>query len=659
MQQLLQKAASTVSEAYGADESIHSPAQVMRLPGGFHGGVFLEKKKKVRATIVQRSGHTFRLGKIKTHLARFAEEESPAAAPPRKGFFSDDSKWVRDEGWFSRRSREEQHRLAVEMAQCLPKREQTGQGDYAICISALYALVGHFGTEEAGAICLEAGWESDYWDPIERITTINSTPTNTIGTFIEKARQGGWRLQEEQLEAAPAPIPMEQPITLEEMFPASVAADLRRITRYMPWPDTLIITSYLTAVSAAVKMRCTIDLIGHTDFEVPLNLYHCVVGETGTMKTPAQKALITKPLAPLKKEIRGEHQERMKAWARLKDEAGEGEDPGPPPSEPLLLISDTTQEAMEEQLMAQEEWGLPLLVLKDELAGWFASLDQYKGGPRGNQKASAQAKQMLEFFDGSGFITRRMGTSRYCDDSKLSISGAIQPEVLRGMQGYEDSDGQWARFLFSPLPAEAVRIPAKVSAEELNGIHRAEDELSAIPLRIHRLPPFALLLDDDAAELFAEHSYQTRLSAKRAMLPSHAAVLLKTSGKVGRIAGLLWVLDRVTDQRGDRDVGIPFLQRAIRLVEHLDSYAMAFNQEANQTPEEKCRWRIHRNAGKAGGWQKLKVLRDNCTRQEKSAFPMAFMKEMASELAAAGYGNVRKGPRGGMEYLHIRDISKS
>ena len=62
----------------------------------------------------------------------------------------------------------------------------------------------------------------------------------------------------------------------------------------MPWQDTLIFTSHLTAVSAAVKMSCTMDLIGHTGFEVPLNLYHCVVSETDTMKRPAQKAHITK-----------------------------------------------------------------------------------------------------------------------------------------------------------------------------------------------------------------------------------------------------------------------------------------------------------------------------------------------------------------------------
>ena len=218
LQQLLQKAASAVSEAYGADDSIHSPAQVMRLPGGFHGGVFLEKKKKVRATIVQRSGHTFRLGKLKAHLARFAEEEPPATAAPRKGFFNKDSKWFKEEGWFSRRTPEEQRRLAVEMARYLPKREKTGDRLYPICISALYGLVHHFGADEAGEICLEAGWKAAHWDPVERITTFTSSPTNTIGTFIEKAEV--WvAVKEEQLEAAPESVPVEQPITLEEMFP--------------------------------------------------------------------------------------------------------------------------------------------------------------------------------------------------------------------------------------------------------------------------------------------------------------------------------------------------------------------------------------------------------------------------------------------------------
>ena len=537
------------------------------------------------------------------------------------------------------------------MAGCLPKREQTDQGEYPICISALYALVGHFGAEEAGAIGLEAGWASENWDPIERITTINSTPTNTIGTFIEKARQGGWRLQEELLKAAVKPMPVERPITLEEMFPASVAADLRRITRYMPWPDTLIITTFLTTVSAAVRLGCTIELIAETDFEVPLNLYHCVVGDTGTKKSPAERALIKKPLAPLKKELRRQYREKLLAYKAQLAAAEDGDTPTPPMN-PCLDISDATQEAMEEQLMAQEQWRLGLLVLKDELAGWFAALDQYK--PGGKSKAgSAQAKQMLEFFDGRGFFSKRVGESRYCDDTKITISGAIQPDVLRGMQDDKDADGQWARFLFSPLPAKVVRLPDTRKAEELKAIAIAEEALSVIPLRVHRMPPVFLTLDAEALKVFCDYDYRVSEAAQKAMLPSHAALLNKSPGKVGRIAGLLWVLDYVTDKTGDAEVGVEFVQRAIRLVEHLDRYAMQFNVEANQTAKEKCMWRLHRNAGKTKDWIPQRTLRNNFSPAENERFDAAEMQEMLHELANAGYGEVRSGPRGGMDYRFL------
>ncbi|QNJ16422.1 hypothetical protein SynA1840_00874 [Synechococcus sp. A18-40] len=649
LQKRLNLACSKVSEAYGADDSISSPCQVMRLPGGVHGGAYKEHGKREHARMVLVSARVYGLQLLEKFLPPL--EDSRPRSSPRKGFFSEDSKWFRDGGWFSRRPHEEQRRLAVEMAQCLPKREKTGQGDYAICISALYALVGHFGAEEAGAICLEAAWESENWDPIERITTINSTPTNTIGTFIEKARQGGWRLQEEQLEAAPEPMPVERPITLEEMFPASVAADLRRITRYMPWPDTLIITSFLTTVSAAVRLGCTIELIAETDFEVPLNLYHCVVGDSGTRKTLAERALIKKPLAPLKRELRLQYKEKLLAYKAQLASAEDG-DPPTPPMNPCLDISDATQEAMEEQLMAQEQWRLPLLVLKDELAGWFAALDQYK--PGGKSKAgSAQAKQILEFFDGRGFFSKRVGESRYCDDTKVSISGAIQPEVLRGMQDDKDADGQWARFLFSPLPAKVVRLPHTREAEELKAIAIAEEALSVIPLRVHRMPPVFLTLDAEALEVFCDYDYRVSEAAQKAMLPSHAALLNKSPGKVGRVAGLLWVLDYVTEKTGDDEVGVEFVQRAIRLVEHLDRYAMQFNVEANQTAKEKCMWRLHRNAGKTKAWIPQRKLRDNCSPSEKERFDAAEMQEMLQELANTGYGEVRSGPRGGMDYRFL------
>mgnify|MGYP004114679141 FL=1 len=172
-------------------------------------------------------------------------------------------------------------------------------------------------------------------------------------------------------------------------------------------------------------------------------------------------------------------------------------------------------------------------------------------------------------------------------------------------------------------------------------------------MRIHRMPPLFLALDAEAREVFCDYDYRMSVAAQKAMLPSHAALLNKSPGKVGRVAGLLWVLDYVTDKTGDAEVGVEFVQRAIRLVEHLDRYAMQFNVEANQTTKEKCMWRLHRNAGKTKEWVPQRKLRDNCSPFEKETFNAAEMQEMLHELANAGYGEVRSGPRGGMDYRFL------
>jgi len=160
-------------------------------------------------------------------------------------------------------------------------------------------------------------------------------------------------------------------------------------------------------------------------------------------------------------------------------------------------------------------------------------------------------------------------------------------------------------------------------------------------------------LDAEAREVFCDYDYRVSVAAQKAMLPSHAALLNKSPGKVGRVAGLLWVLDYVTDKTGDAEVGVEFVQRAIRLVEHLDRYAMQFNVEANQTAKEKCMWRLHRNAGKTKAWIPQRKLRDNCSPSEKERFDAAEMQQMLQELANAGYGEVRSGPRGGMDYRFL------
>ena len=112
------------------------------------------------------------------------------------------------------------------MATYLPKRNEESKGEYNPNLSALYALKGHFGESEAAQICKAANWFGTFWDPVERLTTLD-IPTNTIGTFITHARSHGWELKEE------APQESTSKIQLENLFPPEIAACFSRAW----WPN--------------------------------------------------------------------------------------------------------------------------------------------------------------------------------------------------------------------------------------------------------------------------------------------------------------------------------------------------------------------------------------------------------------------------------------
>ena len=124
-------------------------------------------------------------------------------------------------------------------------------------------------------------------------------------------------------------------------------------------------------------------------------LWTAIIGPSGTTKSPALEAA----LAPLYRRqalaLRdhreamqrygvesGEYQMQLKAWQARGRAAGE---PQPePPCEPVLerfWCSDVTVEALAVRLQSSPRG---LLIVRDELAGWFGGFDQYKGGKGGD-----------------------------------------------------------------------------------------------------------------------------------------------------------------------------------------------------------------------------------------------------------------------------------
>lgn len=477
-----------------------------------------------------------------------------------------------------------------------------------------------------------------------------------LGSLIEVARKFGYEPPSARpIELSP-PHKQESatPPLLDDVFPAPLAHDLKLMSCFSPWPEALVINSYLVAVSTVARMGIEVVLCEATDFRVPLNLFHCVVGKTGTQKSPAQKALITKPLVPFADYVRGLYDEKL---ASYNQQVKDSDDEYDPPKPATVSLSDVNQEGLEEQLITQEGYGLAVLIAKDELAGAYIGMDQYKGG--GGKAGTAQGKQILELYDGGKFETKRVGKSRFCSRTKVSITGSIQPDVLVKLQTDDDADGMWARFLFSELPSTSATLPRGVTPEQVEEIKLARKSVGEILLLIGSKIPANLLLElsSEAQTVFSDYYDRKSLEASKAALGSHAGLLNKAPGKVGRVAGLLWLISKAIDSRSCPDeIDASLVERAIRIVDHSDAYATQFQRMANQTDEERCSYRLHEIALKnAGCWITRKELGQGLDKRLRSQFKAEQQREMLQELANNGYGEVRLGAKGGLEYRAVPD----
>ncbi len=624
MKRIAEKVDSEAPEL-GVDMGLCNPCRVMRISGGFHGTT------KNRCELRSFSGEKYDLDTFEKVLPQVSKQ-------PQESSLNDSRS---DNGWFSRRPPTEQHLLAVEMATFLPKRNEMGRGEYPINISALYGLKGHFGGKEAAQICKEANWSGAFWDPLKELPTLDS-PTNSIGTFITHARQFGWEFKEDVQQES------KLNIKLEDLFPPEIVEPLRIVTKFLPYPDTLIATTYLAGCSGLLKLGSSINLNPLSDFIVPLNLYVITVGKTGTKKTPLHKALIDGPIEKLKAQAKAEYQEKISNWSKQNPEEREKK-----PIQTYLVVKNITEEALEVVLQNQERLGLGLLYSRDEVAGIFAH-DKYK-----RNKGSEQ-EQLLELYDGNGFDTIRKAETRSCDQTHLSLYGGIQPQILAELQGSSDHTGKWGRCIFSELPANPTKLAVRITKDEKKAFAAAKEKLTSLAKNIRRFSGYQYELDDSAVRLFSEFEYKKQEEGEASKRPSHAAILNKTAGKVGRIAGLLHHLQLITNSSDvDDPVGVESLKKAIALVEYLDDFAMQFQTE--NTRSEKQRWmkRLHTLASKSKSKQMTWTeMRGKLNGKERTTLTQEMRKEVLEQLQEANFGALKEGPQGGLIYQVFGDWPK-
>jgi len=207
--------------------------------------------------------------------------------------------------------------------------------------------------------------------------------------------------------AAPAPAPAGDPVDLWGRFDPPelphgllppIIEEFARVNAAQMGADPAgLAMAALVTCAAAIPDRVQIKVKRHDDWTESARLWVALMGPPSAKKSPIISAA-TGPLCRLDVAMMREWQANVSAyWALEKSERT-----GPPPPQTRLRIEDATVEAAQ-QVLEGSPWGV--LLLQDELSGFFGAMDKYNGG----KGAQADRAFWLRSFNGGQFALNRVG----------------------------------------------------------------------------------------------------------------------------------------------------------------------------------------------------------------------------------------------------------
>jgi putative DNA primase/helicase len=219
----------------------------------------------------------------------------------------------------------------------------------------------------------------------------------------------------------PNPIPLRDdlllpvPVFPPDLIPLPLRPWILDVADRMQCPIEIPFVAAMVSLATVVGNRIAIRPKALDDWTGVPNLWGAVVGEPGlVMKTPAiQEGM--KPLSILAQELQDNYEQAL-------EKRRPADSHGHEPKEEMLIVNDTTVEALGE-LLNENPHGL--MLYRDELVGFIAYLD------RSNHRGDRQF--FLECWNGKGtYRIRRIKRGRLTvKNTILSILGGIQPDPLK------------------------------------------------------------------------------------------------------------------------------------------------------------------------------------------------------------------------------------
>lgn len=329
-------------------------------------------------------------------------------------------------------------------------------------------------------------------------------------------------------------------------------------------------------VAAAAAIGTTRRLAAKTTWKVPSILWGTIVGESGTLKTPALSIALQwtrkhqenwlADYREAQKQFKSDwqvYEKEFGQWKRSKN----GELPPAAPEAPeatRVLVEDTTVEALAPILQANPRG---VLLARDELAGWLGGFDRYA-----NTKGADAAHWLSMYNAESLLVDRKTSGTFHVPLAAVSIVGGIQPGILRRALGAENREnGLAARLLLTMPPRHAKRwteadiVPAVASAvgDVFGRLFALEYDVNQDGKPVARL----MRLDADAKKAYVEF-YNRHAKALAAAEGDWAAALSKLEEIPLRLALVLHLVRWAAGQPVDPDVvDVDSMARAIQITE--------------------------------------------------------------------------------------------
>ena len=276
----------------------------------------------------------------------------------------------------------------------------------------------------------------------------------------------------------------------------------------------------IVACAVAIPDQVKLKVKQYDDWLESARIWCALVGPPSAKKSP----IIDRATAPLSK-LDSKMMENWLSRVRKYDALEPAEKKGKQrPKQTRLRLEDTTVEAAQ-QVLEGSPWGI--LMLQDELSGFFGAMDKYNGG----KGAQADRAFWLRTFNGGPYAVNRVTRGAVIiPNASVSMLGGIQPEPIRKIAGDSVDDGLLQRLFPISLQTASAGVD-----EPMPPINKKYDDLVSW---LSKLTPHGPLANGYWEYSTEAQRVRRALERKHLSLQSLESINRKLASHIGKYDGL-------------------------------------------------------------------------------------------------------------------------